>query len=210
MIFESTIVADPFLLHFGEYQVTLPNAEALGLEECNQAQILAQQCESSYSQLAELLLKIKEGTLWRAVKASSFKQFVTEHLKISDSLSRQLLKVSTLARDHGISKEKMESLAWSKLAEVAAMITPENKDQVLQDIANLSQKELRAKFGSAMAAKKEKKARQKIVISDEIMAAVLHAARFTHQDDFQVNLDFVASQFRILQPTASEPRFSLN
>jgi hypothetical protein len=186
------------------------NIQTVGLEECTQAQNLARQCESSYSQLASLLLKIKEEELWRAVKASSFKEFVTGHLQLSDSLSRQLLKVAKLGIEQRISAEEIGNLGWSKLAEVAGIITKENKEEVLQDVSAMSQKELRAKYGTANERKNARKCQQKIVISEEILAAIQQAARFTHQDDLQVNLDFIATQFKLLHPVTPEPRFSLN
>lgn len=124
------------------------------------------------------------------------------------------MKVRCLCDQHSIQKEKMNELGWAKLAEVSGVMTKENKDEVLQDVQQLTQAELRNKYrGKKDDAKPNaKKSQQTIKWTEEIEQALRHASRFTRSNELQANLEFIAKSFTNMMPTTPEHenRFSMN
>lgn len=177
-----------------------------GSQVCERAVALARQGEALHWDLSELLTKIQDDELWRVVGARSFKQFLQEHARIAESTARQLIKVRRMCETHNIPREKMEESGWSKLAEVAKNITPENKDQLLTDVAELSLAELRAKHRDPASDGKKppKKEKETIIWTEEIEEAIRHASRFTRSIDRQTNLEYIAQQFKVLAPVSPE------
>lgn len=182
-----------------------------GLEICQRAIVLANNETQTAWELAELLDRVQKDELWRSVKANSFKHFVQEFLKLSDSRSRQLLKTRRLCDKHNIPKEEMLKCGWSKLAEVEKVMTEENKATVLEDVNQLSLADLRAKYRvQEQQAGLRKEKPQAIKLTPEIQAALNQAARLTGSDDPQINLEFIAVKFREHVPQKPQPRFSIN
>ena len=183
----------------------------LGLQICQRAIDLASNETQTAWELAELLDRVQKDELWRSVKANSFKHFVQEFLKMSDSRSRQLLKTRRLCDKHNIPKEQMLQCGWSKLAEVEKVLTETNKDAVLADVSQLSLADLREKYrGTEARAGLPKEKPQAIVLTAEIQAALNQAAWFTGSEDLQTNLEFMAKKFREHVPQKPQPHFSMN
>lgn len=182
-----------------------------GIQDCQRAIEVARQGESLNWELSELLDKIQREELWRAVNATSFKNFVQEHLRVADSTARQLLKVRRVCDKHSIPPEKIQECGWSKLAEVAKKLTDENKDELLSEVCQLSLAELREKYRTPSTnANSPSKKSKKIVFTEEICEALRHAARFTRSDELQTNLEYVAQQFQVLMPHTPEIEYSRN
>ena len=125
------------------------------------------------------------------------------------------MKVRCLCDQHSIQKEKMNELGWAKLAEVSGVMTKENKDEVLHDVQQLTQAELRNKYRAKKDdAKPKAKISQQTTIkwTEEIEQALRHASRFTRSNELQANLEFIAKSFTSMMPTTPEHeiRFSMN
>lgn len=185
-----------------------------GQNRCQIAINIARQGDLLNWELAELLSAIKSGEEWRNFGATSFKQFLKDHVRIKETTARQIMKVRCLCDQHSIQKEKMNELGWAKLAEVSGVMTKENKDEVLQDVQQLTQAELRNKYrGKKDDAKPNaKKSQQTIKWTEEIEQALRHASRFTRSNELQANLEFIAKSFTNMMPTTPEHenRFSMN
>jgi hypothetical protein len=182
-----------------------------GLQICQRAIGLANNDTQTAWELSELLDQVQKDELWRSVKATSFKHFVQEFLKLSDSRSRQLVKTRRLCDKLKIPKEQMLLCGWSKLAEVEKVMTEENKEAVLADVSQLSLADLREKYRAPKAqAELQKEKPQAIVLTAEIQAALNQAARFTGSPDLQTNLEFVARKFGEQLSLMPEFHFKVN
>ena len=182
------------------------NSDAESDPTCQKAISIARYGESLYWDLAELLASIQSGELWRKVGATSFKQFIQDFVRMPESTSRQLIKVHQMCNEQSISRDRVEKLGWSKLAEIAKSVTPENKESLLADVEQLSLAKLRDKHRTKKGAgeTKKSKAEHSIVWSQEIEEAIRQASRFTRSNELQVNLEFIASKFKSLMPLAPD------
>lgn len=188
--------------------------EASKQDVCQRAINIARQGDLLNWELAELLSAIKSGEEWRGCGAKSFKQFLKDHVRIKETTARQIMKVRCLCDQHSIPREKMNELGWAKLAEISGAITNENKDDVLQDVHELTQAELRNKYRTKKDDAKldAKSSRQLVKWTEEIEQALRHASRYTRSNELQANLEFIAKSFTTMMPTAPDRdiRFSMN
>ena len=152
---------------------------------------LAPRYRSLQYQFAALLELVHRHQYWRSAY-KSFGEYVECEAGLKLRTAQELIRVSRICAEHGISREQVLELGWTKLALVASKINEENKDQILKEVKSQSYTKLKRKYRSR---KSRRSAPQTISMSPVVAAAIRLAAGFSQSDDVADNLDFVAASF---------------
>lgn len=143
--------------------------------------------------VARLLSEVQQGDYWRG-DFDTFTQYVEKEVGIRMRTAQELLKVFHAARRLHIPLDEIERLGWSKLAVVAGKLTEENKAELLRDVERLTYSQLKTKHARE-ATSSSRKSGSVLYLTEDIQRALRRATCFTHDEDPQHNLEFVARKF---------------
>ena len=96
-------------------------------------------------EMARVLVEAEETGRWRE-RYVRFDQYIIEEMDIFPGMGRELLRVQKKLNALGIDRETAERLGYVKLRIVAAQLTPENWERVLQDLETGNVQVIRDKY----------------------------------------------------------------
>ncbi|MEZ5941109.1 MAG: hypothetical protein R3C18_06940 [Planctomycetaceae bacterium] len=168
----------------------------------DRAKCCAANFKSCKYELAENLAVIDEQKLWSG-KCSSFREYIEEELNLNIRTVQEILRVYRAAVEHGISKETVIGVGWSKLAKVVGRLDGTNNEQILDEARKLSLRELQQKWAaqSKNAVSQQPHGQshgygtEKLILTEHIRKAMHRAARETKSTSSQENLEYVALAF---------------
>jgi hypothetical protein len=103
---------------------------------------LANEVEVNYFKLGGVLNVIRENTWFEGY--TTFEDYVSEHFGYADRTARYLIKIYQALVSKMIPWEKVSSLGWTKLKDLADILTLENVDEWVAKAGPLTVKELQA------------------------------------------------------------------
>lgn len=103
---------------------------------------LANEVEVNYFKLGGVLNVIRENSWFEGY--TTFEAYVSEHFGYADRTARYLIKIYQALVSKMIPWEKVSSLGWTKLKELADILTLENVDEWVAKAGPLTVKELQA------------------------------------------------------------------
>lgn len=108
----------------------------------NQAEKLAENVEVSYFKLGGVLARIAENSWFEGFE--NFDDFVYEKYGFQGRKARYLMSIYTNLVTKQIPWEKVSGLGWTKLKDLAPILTPENVDEWVTKATNCTVIELQA------------------------------------------------------------------
>jgi len=157
---------------------------------------LVRQHNRQQAKIAALLSEVHVHAFW-SHEYSSFADYCERELGMALRTAQYLMATNRRCREVGIDIEIIESVGWSKIAQLAKKLTPENQHELLQDAARLSHAQLKEKYGiEKKAAGRGKPLKShRLCLTNTILAAVTRASAYTQSDNFEQNLDYIVQRF---------------
>ncbi|MCA9076700.1 MAG: hypothetical protein KDA93_16870 [Planctomycetaceae bacterium] len=152
---------------------------------------LAPQYRSLQYQFAALLEMVHRYQYWRSAY-KSFGDYVECETGLKLRTAQELIRVYRTCAQHGISRERVLELGWTKLALVASKIHEGNREQVLHDIKAQSYADLKRKYRSKTS---NQRSSTRFQLSPVVVAALRLAACYSQSNDIADNLEFLAVSF---------------
>lgn len=104
--------------------------EIVSLRE--RAKELVREIDRCQIELAEILYKVKYHQLWKQWGYKSFNDYVNRELSLRTGKSFYLIQIyQKLIIDAKVKKEEIKEIGWSKVKEIAPIITENNKQELL-------------------------------------------------------------------------------
>jgi MoxR-like ATPase len=145
---ELTMSSNPETIPTSDHLAVRPGLDADQVRQ-RLRELVAEDLENRVES-AEILSLVHQRKYWREWGYPSLKACIREEFKLSLTTARLLMNIRHAIVDRlGLALDRVRDLDWSKLVLVTKALTPEHADAVLEDVKNLSYRELKDKYRPA-------------------------------------------------------------
>ena len=153
-------------------------------------------------ELGAVLMEIRNRSLFP--QGTDFKAWVTDELEFKYRKAAYLIEIYAKAKELGLKWDDVKHLGWSKLAKLSSVMTPDNHQKILSDVADMKLIEVeqyvkQLKAGEDKPQKPTGLTKWSAQLSDdqhELVAATMeHAMQAANVDTHGMALEYVASSY---------------